>query len=246
MTREQLLARTLVELADTLVVGFDVIELMVLLVERSVELLDASTAGLLLADDAGRLHLLASTSESGDQMELFQLQQDEGPCVDCYREGVPVTSHDLSQCDERWPRFAPFALGRGARSSHAFPLRLRQRVLGALNLFRSEAGELTEADVVAGQALADVAAISLCQVRAVHDAELVIEQLQWALQSRVAIEQAKGMLAERAGIGMDEAFARLRSHARSSQRRLSQVAEELVSGHLAPDAVLAAPARRGA
>ena len=246
MTREERLARTLVELADTLVDDFDMVELLVLLVERSVELLDASAAGLVLADEAGRLRLMASTSEAMELVELFQVQNDEGPCFDCYRTGEPVIAEDLSEESERWPAFAPFAMYSGFYGAHAFALRLRRRVLGALNLFRSEPGGLTPADVAAGQALADVAAISLCHVRAMQDSQLVTDQLQRALHSRIAIEQAKGMLAERAGLGMDDAFARLRGYARNNRRLLVDVAAEVVSGTLRPDVVLAAPAVRGA
>lgn len=245
MTREERLARTLVELADTLVDDFDIVELLVLLVERSVELLDASAAGLVLADDAGRLRLMASTSEAMDLIELFQVQNDEGPCFDCYRSGEPVIADDLSEATDRWPAFAPFATYTSFYAAHAFPLRLRRRVLGALNLFRSEPGGLTAADVAAGQALADVAAISLCQVRALTDSQLVTDQLQHALHSRVAIEQAKGMLAERAGIGMDDAFDRLRGYARRTGRLLVEVAGDLVSGVLDPDVVLSRPAVGG-
>ena len=246
MTREERLARTLVELADTLVDDFDMVELMVLLVERSVELLDASAAGLVLADEAGRLRLMASTSEAMELVELFQVQNDEGPCFDCYRSGQPIIAEDLSEETERWPAFAPFATYGGFYSAHAFPLRLRRRVLGALNLFRSEPGGLTTADVAAGQALADAAAISLCQIRAMRDVQLVTDQLQQALHSRIAIEQAKGVLAERAGLGMDDAFSRLRGYARTNRRLLVDVATEVVSGTLSPEVVLAGPAARGA
>ena len=243
MTREERLARTFVALADTLVDDFDVVELLVLLVERSVELLDAAAAGLVLGDEGGRLRLMASTSEAMDLVELFQVQNDEGPCWDCYRIGEPVIVDDLSAAADRWPAFAPFASGMGFYAAHAFPLRLRRRVLGAVNLFRTEPGGLTPADVSAGQALADVAAISLCQVRAMRDSQLVTDQLQHALHSRIAIEQAKGMLAERAGLGMDEAFARLRGYARATQRLLVDVAAEVVSGALTPDAIISARRR---
>lgn len=243
VSREELLARTLVELADTLVDDFDVVELLVLLVERSVELLDASAAGLVLADDQGRLRLMASTSEAMELVELFQVQNDQGPCFDCYRSGEPVIANDLSEAVQRWPGFVPFATYTGFYAAHAFPLRLRRQVLGALNLFRSEPGWLTPADVAAGQALADVAAIAILQTRAMGEAHDVTDQLQHALQSRIAIEQAKGMLAERAGAGMDEAFSRLRGYARSHQRLLVDVAEEVVSGALSPDVVLSARVR---
>jgi len=244
MTREQRLASTLVELADTLVDDFDVVELLVLLVERSVELLDASAAGLVLVDEAGRLRLMASTSEAMDLVELFQVQNDEGPCFDCCHSGEPVIADDLSEATDRWPAFAPFATYNGFYAAHAFPLRLRRRVLGALNLFRGEPGGLTAADVSAAQAMADVGAISMCQIRAIRDSQLVTDQLQHALHGRVAIEQAKGMLAERAGIGMDDAFARLRGYARSGGRLLVDVAAGVVSGAIDPDRVLSGPPLR--
>ena len=246
VTREELLARTLVDLADTLVDDFDVVELLVLLVERSVELLDAAAAGLVLTDEEGRLRLMASTSEATEVVELFEVQHDQGPCFDCWRTGEPVVSSDLSAFEERWPAFVPVAVEVGFRAAHAFPVRLRRRVLGALNLFRTEPGALSPADATAGRALADVAAVSLCQVRAIRDAQLVTDQLQHALQSRIVIEQAKGMLAERAGIAVDEAFSRLRGYARSTQRLLVDVAEGVVSGALGPDALVTGPVGRGA
>ncbi|MEO6122018.1 MAG: GAF and ANTAR domain-containing protein [Acidimicrobiales bacterium] len=242
MTREERLARTLVELADSLVDDFDVVELLSLLVERSVELLDASAAGLLLADAGGSLRLMASTSEAMELVEMFQVQNDQGPCLDCYRSGEPVIADDLSEAAERWPRFVPFATYAGFYAAHAFPLRLRGRVLGALNLFRSAPGRLTPADVAVGRALADVAAISLCQFWAMRDSQVVTDQLQKALHSRVTVEQAKGMLAERAGIGTDDAFSRLRNHARASRRLLVEVARDVVSGTLSADVVLSARA----
>jgi GAF domain-containing protein len=243
VTREERLARTLVELADTLVDDFDLLELLVLLVERSVELLDASAAGVLLADEQGQLRLMASTSEAIELVELFQVQNDQGPCFDCYHTGERVTADDLSAAADRWPVFVPYATGKGFHAAHAFPLRLRGRLLGALNLFGSRPGALSPADLAAGQALADVAAIAILQFWATRHAELVTEQLQHALQSRIAIEQAKGMLAERAGIPMGEAFSCLRGYARSQQRLLADVAGEVVSGALTPDVVLSA--RRG-
>ncbi len=234
MTREERLARTFVEMADTLVDDFDVVELMGLLVERSVELLDASAAGLLLADNDEILRLMASTSEAMQLVELFQVQNDEGPCLDCYRSGEPVIADDLAAAIDRWPRFARFAVDAGFSSADALPLRLRGRVLGALNLFGHEPGGLGQADVAVGQALADAATIAVLQFRAVGEAHMVAERLQGALRTRVVVEQAKGVLAERADVDMAEAFSRLRSYARSHQRLLAQVAEEVVAGTLSP------------
>lgn len=232
MTRESRLAQTLVELADTLVDDFDVVDLMSLLVERSVELLDASAAGLVLTDNSGTLRLMASTSETMELVELFQVQNDQGPCFDSYRSGEAVIVEDLTEAAERWPRFAPYAIESGFYAAHALPMRLRRQVIGALNLFRTEPGALDEADVSAGQALADLATIAILQARDVHDTGVVVDQLQHALHSRIVIEQAKGVLAERAGIGMDVAFARLRAHARSRQLKLAHVAEDVIAGRL--------------
>jgi GAF domain-containing protein len=237
VTREQRLSRTLVELADTLVDDFDVVDLMVLLTERSVELLEASAAGLLLADVDGTLRVMAATSEATVTVELFQAQNDEGPCRDCYHSGAPVNVADLSSEAERWPRFSPVATRAGFRAAHALPLRLRGQVLGALNLFRTEPVPLSRSDLATGQALADVATISLLQSRALRDVQVVAEQLEEALNSRTAVEQAKGVIAARLGIGMDEAFSRLRRLARTRQSRLTDVALDVVAGTLRPEEV---------
>ncbi len=239
VTREERLARTLVELADTLVDDFDVVDLMSLLVERSVELLDAAAAGLVLADSHRSLRLMASTSEAMELVELFQVQNDQGPCFDCYRSGEPVIAEDLSEAADRWPRFAPFAIYSGFHAAHALPMRLRRQVIGALNLFRTEPGTLQEPDIHAGQALADLATIAILQARDVEDTHAVVDQLQHALQSRIIIEQAKGVLAERAGIGTDVAFTRLRAYARARQLKLARVAEDVIAGSLPAEELIA-------
>jgi GAF domain-containing protein len=231
----------MVELADTLTEDFDVVELLNLLVERSVELLDASAAGLMLGDKAGSLQHMVSTSQGSELLELVQVEEQRGPCIECYRKGEPVISNDLSEARHLWPTFAPAAMEAGFQAAHSFPLRLRGRVLGSLNLFSSDRGGLTPADVVAGQALADVAAIALCQFWALRDERVVTEQLQHALESRVVIEQAKGMLAERASVGVDEAFSFLRGYARTTKRRLVDVAGEVVAGALDADVVVSGP-----
>jgi GAF domain-containing protein len=238
VTREQRLSQTFVELADTLVDDFDVVDLMVLLTERCVELLDASAAGLLLADGEGSLRVMAATSEATGAVELFQVQNDEGPCRDCHHSGLPVSVANLSREATRWPRFSPVATGAGFRAAHALPMRLRGRVLGALNLFRTEPGALSPPDVATGQALADVATIALLQSWALRDVQAVAEQLEEALNSRTAVEQAKGVLAQRLGIGMDEAFSRLRGFARARQSHLTDIALEVVAGTLQPEQVL--------
>jgi len=242
VTREQRIVTTFVELADTMVDDFDVIEFLHHLAERCVELLDCSEAGLLLADAAGVLRVMASSSERSDALDLLQSQNEEGPCFECYHRGQPVFSHDLKADLGRWPTFAPAALQKGLRSVQAIPMRVRGETVGALNLFRAEVGSIDERDLPLGQGMADIAAIALLQEGAVRESRGVVQQLQDALSSRVVIEQAKGVLAERMQIGVDAAFARLRAYARDNNRRLSDVARDLIDGRL-DAATLAKPAR---
>ena len=237
MPREAMLTRTLVELADTLVADFDVVELLTLLTDRCVDVLDVEAAGIMLMAPEGDLRVMASSSETMRVLELFELQSHEGPCLDCYRTGRPVVNQDLATIDGRWPRFAVEALAAGFHSVHAIPMGLRGTILGALNLFHIEPGDMRQADIDAAQALADVATIAILQHRAAVEAQVVNQQLQHALNTRVVIEQAKGMLAERAGLNMEQAFAQLRNHARSHNRRLVDVANDLISGALRPSAL---------
>jgi GAF domain-containing protein len=224
-----LLSETFVELTDTMVADFDVIDFLHVLTSRSVELLDVSAAGLLLADPRGELRVVAASSEAARLLELFQLQNDQGPCLDCFRSGQPVATADLG-ADERWPRFAAAAGQGGFRAVQALPMRLREQVIGALNLFRADRGAFAPASVRVGQALADVATISLLHERGMRHSDILNEQLQAALNSRVIIEQAKGKLAERLGVDMDQAFALLRDRARASNRRLSDLARAFIDG----------------
>jgi hypothetical protein len=226
----ELLSDTFVELADTMVADFDVIDFLHLLTDRSVALLAASAAGVVLADPRGELRLAAASSEEAGLLELFQLQNDQGPCLECFRTGRPVTAADLAGPAPRWPRFAAAAVQAGFATVEALPMRLRDQTIGALNLFRAEPGPLDPADLRIGQALADVATIGLLQERNVRRRETVAEQLQAALNSRVIIEQAKGKLAERLNIDMDRAFTMLRDYARNSNQRLTNVARDFVNG----------------
>jgi GAF domain-containing protein len=230
--REAMLARTMVELADSLVDDFDVVDVLTLLADRCVETLDVAAGGLILVAPDGDLRLMASSSEAMRLLELFELEAEEGPCVDCFRTGEPVVNQDLAEGDGRWPRFAPEALAAGFHSAHALPMRLRGTVIGALNLFRTGGGSLDEADIDAAQALADVATIAILQHRATLDAQVLNEQLNHALNSRIVIEQAKGVLAERTGSDMEQAFTRLRTHARNHNLRLADVARNVISGAL--------------
>lgn len=241
MSREAQLAGTLVKLADSLVADFDVVELLTIVADRCVEVLAVDAAGIMLVAPEGDLRVMASSSETMRVLELFELQAQEGPCLDCYRTGEPVLNQDLTTIDGRWPRFAAEALAAGFRSVHALPMRLRGTVLGAVNLFHFEPGLMTAEDVEAAQALADVATIGILQHRATIEAQVLNEQLHHALNSRVVIEQAKGMIAEREGVNMEQAFARLRHHARNHNLRLAVVAHNVIDGTLAASALDLAP-----
>ena len=243
--REQRIARAFVSLADTLVDSYDVIDLLDRLVGHSVELLTAEAAGILLADARRTLRVVASTDEQTEWMELLQLQADEGPCVDCVRTGAPVSVVDLAVAAPRWPRLAAALRDRGAyRAVHALPLRLRGEAIGALNLFHPLPGPLPAADLDLGQALADVATIGILQERAVRRGEVVNEQLQAALNSRVVIEQAKGVLAHQGNLAMNVAFDRLRTYSRDHNLRLGEVARQVVETGLAADVLAERAARR--
>lgn len=230
--REQALADLFVRLADTLVDDYDVVDLLDQLVEECVRLLDVTAAGLLLDDQRGHLALVASSSEQTRLLEIFQLQTNEGPCLDCVRTRSVVTSDDLSADASRWPVFVREALNAGFRAVTAFPLRLRAETIGALNMFTDTARPLGQRDRQVAQALADAATISILQQRAAHRTSVLAEQLQHALNSRVAIEQAKGVLSERNGVGMEAAFGALRQHARDRNLKLADVAEGVVRGRI--------------
>jgi GAF domain-containing protein len=223
------LADVFVEMADTLVDEFDVIDFLHVLTERCVQLLGVSAAGLLLTDGQDTLQLVAASSERTRLLELFQLQTDQGPCVDCFRTGQPVSVVDLPAAG-RWPRFTAAAAEVGFAAVHALPMRLRNECIGALNLFDTHPGALDEDKLRIGQALADVATIGLLQQRSIRHREALTEQLQSALNSRVLIEQAKGVLAERLHLDVADAFALLRNGARSHNRRLSELAQSIVDG----------------
>ena len=219
-----LLSETFVALADTMVADFDVIDFLHLLTDRSTRLLPVSAAGVLLADPRGELRVAAASSEETRLVELFQIQNDQGPCLECVHTGQPVMVTGLAEQDQRWPRFAAAATRAGFSTVNALPMRLRDQVIGALNLFSTGNTPLGLAELRAGQALADVATIGLLQERSVRRAEALAEQLQGALNSRVVIEQAKGRLAERLGVDVEQAFQLLRQHCRNTNQRLTDVA----------------------
>lgn len=235
--REDRLVDAFVALADTLVTGYDVVDFLDNLLGVARTLLPVDAGGVLLHHD-GRLQILASSSEDTQTLELFELQNDEGPCMDVYRTGEVLVISRLDQYHERWPKFVPRALDLGFRAAYAVPLRLRDDRIGALNLFARSVATFTARDIKAICGLADVTAIGILQERAISDRDLVVGQLQRALDSRVVIEQAKGRVAEHLGIGMNDAFAALRDHARSTGARLHQIASDVVAGRLDIDTLV--------
>ena len=246
-TVDERLAQTFVELADTLVAGYDLMEFLQTLTDRCVELLEVDAAGLLLADGRGALRLLAASTEQARVVELFQIQNDEGPCLDCYRTGQAVIVNDIraDRAAARWPRFAAAAREMGYAGVHAIPMRLRNEVIGTLNLFRTVPDGLDPAVVAAATALVDVATIGILQERALRHQEVVAGQLQVALNSRVIIEQAKGILAERLRVTTDEAFVTLRRYARDHNHPLTELAGDVIRGTARITGDGRAPARPG-
>jgi transcriptional regulator with GAF, ATPase, and Fis domain len=227
---QQQIKDTFIELAERLVTDYDIIDFLDTLARRIVDLLDVTACGLVLADHHDTLNLVAASNEQARLLELFQLQNAEGPCLECYRAGEPVICADLTGAEHRWPLFAPRAHDAGFAAVHALPMRLGDTVLGAINLFNAEPGPLEPDAVALGQAMADVATIGIVHERTIRHYEIVTEQLQTALNSRILIEQAKGVLAERLHISVNDAFHALRAHARASNRKLRDVAAAVVEG----------------
>ncbi len=225
MIASEQLTRMFVEVADSLVDDFDLVEFLQKVADNAALISGAEAVGLILAAPGDRLRFMAATNLSGRKLELLQLQNSEGPCLDCFRTGVPVVNVNLGQTLDRWPVFAPAAIQAGFQSVHAFPLRLRRETIGALNLFGREDVAFREDDTRVVQAMADVATIALLQERNITRSDQLAEQLQFALNSRVVIEQAKGAMAQAEQISLDEAFTRMRAQARSTHRRLVEVAQ---------------------
>ena len=238
-TRERDIIRAFVELSNELVDGYDVVELLVRLTARSAELLDVASAGLLLADPRGGLHLAAASSERTHDLEMLQLQADEGPCLDCYHTGQAVIVPDLTAERQRWPQFTAAAAELGYASVHAVPMRLRDNVLGTLGLFGNDPGRLEADDLALAQALVHVASVAIVNEKSAADRDIVNSQLQHALTSSIVLEQAKGVLAYVGDLDMDSAFAVLRRYARDRGERLSDVAGRIVHRELPGEAVLA-------
>jgi transcriptional regulator with GAF, ATPase, and Fis domain len=239
-SRDRQLSDVFVTLADNLVNGFDIVDLMGQLVSSCVALLDCDAAGLLLADGDGNLRVMASSGEQVQMLELLEVQNSEGPCLECFRTGKAVAAVDLSAAvaDERWPRFSPAARSAGFSFVQAVPLRLREQTIGAMNLMFQGSYELSAGDGALAQALADVATIAVLQQRAMHERDVLTDQLQRALTHRLIIEQAKGVLAERGALTIDEAFSKLRDYCRYHRLAISGIAAKIVSSELNPSVII--------
>jgi GAF domain-containing protein len=235
MAKEREVLRALVEVADTFVDDYDVVEFLHRLTARCVALLDVDEAGVMLIDATGTLRYVASSSEQMRLVELLELQHEEGPCLDAYRAGRVTVSTRAEEAEQRWPHFGLHANAAGFASLAGIPMRLRADVIGSLNLFSRRPGGLHDDDQQVAQAMADIATIGVLQARAIHDGHVVAAQLQTALESRVAIEQAKGVIAEHMGISVDDAFTLLRSYARNHNSKLTETALGIVGGALVPE-----------
>ncbi|HEX4444028.1 MAG TPA: GAF and ANTAR domain-containing protein [Galbitalea sp.] len=223
------LVETFATLADTLVAGYDVVELLQTLVERCVDLLDVDAAGILLADEFGELEVVASTSEASRLVEIMQLSAEAGPCIESYRTGAVISVPDIAQSPPQWKQFRRGAREQGFAAAFSIPLRLRETTIGALNLLGATVGQLRDQDIRAAQALADVATIGVLHERTLRESGAIRDQLSNALNSRVIIEQAKGVIAQLHSTSVEEAFNLLRSYARSNRRGLSEVAADVVA-----------------
>jgi len=230
--RETQINNAFVAVADTLTTDFDVVDLLHTLVEQCTQILDTTAGGLMLVDGAGQLQLMTSTSEAADLVEVMQIAAADGPCIECFTTGTAVSVPDIENTDGRWPDFQKAARESGFRSAHATPLRLRGQVIGTMNLFGVKSEALSDRDAAVAQALSDVATIGILQERLVREGNIVAEQLHAALDSRIVIEQAKGIIAHSLSIDMDKAFGVLRAHARNNNLTIRFVADEISSGGL--------------
>ncbi|MFH9423275.1 ANTAR domain-containing protein [Streptomyces sp. NPDC017529] len=234
MTREEQLLAAMVDAVDTLVDDFDLIDFLHQLCDRCNELLDVTAVGVMLTDPDGRLHLIAASDEHTRLLELFALQTDQGPCVECHRSGTARLNVDLGSPAQTaaFPLFAERARRTGFTTTHALPMRLRQQIVGALNLFQAHEQNISDSDARIAQALADVATIAILQHRTIVHGNIERAQLKAALSSRIVIEQAKGILSERWSTDLDTAFDALRHHARAHQLTLTNVCKQLIDGTL--------------
>jgi GAF domain-containing protein len=239
-TRETRINSAFVAVADTLTTDFDVVDLLHTLVEQCTTILDADAGGLMLVDGGGRLQLMTSTSEGADLVEVMQLNADSGPCIDCFASGVAISVPDIERSGHRWPAFRKAAVQAGFLSVHATPLKLRGQIIGTMNLFGTRRGALSERDAAAAQALSDVATIGILQERLVREGAIVAEQLHRALDTRILVEQAKGIIAHSLSITMEESFAVIRTYARNNNFTIRSVAEGVSNRTLTAEGIASA------
>jgi GAF domain-containing protein len=247
--REQQVVKALVALADTLVADYDVTDFMHVLATRSVELLPVDAAGLLLSDQRGQLQVVAASDHRADLLDLLEAQRRDGPCWDSFTTGHPIVVEDTESAAERdapiaeepWPRFTNRRRELGYKSVYAIPLRLRDEVIGALNLLRGSTGGLVERELLLARGLADIATIGLLQERAVREQHVIARQLQTALTTRMVIEQAKGVLAERTGRSMDSSFNSMRTYASAHRQHLGDVAQAVVDNRIPASDIIRLP-----
>jgi GAF domain-containing protein len=239
------LAEVFVEIADTLVADFDLVEFLGRLTTRLTELLPAEEVGIILADPGEGLRLIASSSERMHVLELYEVQHLEGPCLDCHATGAAVVNVDLADADSRWPRFAPLARRGGFRVVHALPMRHGDQGIGVVNIFDTTGKHLTTEELRVSQALADIATIGILHEEAIQEGRKLSEQLQHALDSRVVVEQAKAVLYERHSLDMGAAYEQLRGYARRSNLKVADVARRLLAGELPSEDVISSPSGRG-
>jgi GAF domain-containing protein len=238
LSREAQLSSLLVRLADTLSEDIDLVELMTVLAEGTVSILAVDEAGVVLADPRGSLRVVASSSERMRDLELYEMQNQDGPCLECFSRGEAVLNVHLdANGDDRWPHFGPRARQVGYRVVHAFPIRHRATTIGMVNAFATGGADLTPDEIQVGEAMAQMAAIGLLHQRAVLDRQTVIEQLEHALDARVTVEQAKGVLSERLGTSLLDAYGLLRNYARRNATPVTSVAAAVLTRELNDDAL---------
>jgi GAF domain-containing protein len=223
--------RTVSAAAADLVRPYDTVTMLENLSERVSEVLALTGSGVSLESD-GRLAFITALDEQIARVEQVQERTQEGPCVDCFRGGNPVVVPDLEAEGARWAQYADAALQAGLRATAGVPMTLEGRSIGALNLYSSEPREWPDEDVAAAQVLADLATAFLVNASKLRQQEELAAQLAGALESRVLIEQAKGVVSASAHVSVDEAFRRMRSWARNHNLPLPSVAQDVVEGSL--------------
>lgn len=241
ISREQRINEAFVKVAGTLMDQYDVVDLLSALVEECTDLLDIQAGGLLIANNLGELELIASTSEEAEFVEVMQLAAGAGPCVDCFHTGEQVSVDNIDASGDRWPEFRKAAMRKGFQAIHATPMRIRGKIIGSLNLLGTTPRHLSDRDAKLAQALADVAVIGILQERSLRDVNFVNEQLQLALDTRILVEQAKGVLAQMEKLDMDAAFTVLRAYSRANGISLRITAQNVINRSLDTADVVAAP-----